>query len=188
MGHSNPGTDERFLFSACSTGTMCCWALCSGEKYEVKMSFAAFRMLRLSMKTSIFLNRWSNIEAIMHIGLNYVLALQQALDFRYAKEMWMILTSMQALDYTEALGLVSTKQEVASAMEDVVDKIVNAATHTAPLPPSPSPVKIAGARMQIRTPTLPGVLPSINAKRLGTSGNAAITERLHLLQKYLVPR
>ncbi|KAK7070052.1 hypothetical protein SK128_020439 [Halocaridina rubra] len=58
------------------------------------MSSAAFRIWKLSMDGWIFLNRWPDLEAITHIWPNFVLALQQALDSRFSKEMWMGFTLM----------------------------------------------------------------------------------------------
>ncbi|KAK7066518.1 hypothetical protein SK128_010396 [Halocaridina rubra] len=82
------------------------------EKCVAEMSSATFRMWRLSMETWVLLNRWSDLEAVMHIRLTCVPALQHAVDSRYAKEMWINLTPMQASDNIEALVLVSTNQVV----------------------------------------------------------------------------
>lgn len=82
------------------------------EKCAVEMTSASFRSWRRSVESWLRLAKWPDQEAVLHIRLLCVPALQCTLDARYDTGQWEALTPKEALDAIGKIVQHSTNQAV----------------------------------------------------------------------------
>ncbi|KAK8386358.1 hypothetical protein O3P69_010788 [Scylla paramamosain] len=106
------------------------------EKCEIEMTSATFRTWRRSMTAWMQLCKFPPREAVQHIRLTCVPALQRAVDTRYTDAQWSALTPEEALDALGKLVLrPPTKRPLWADFFDVAAARTPAAPSRKNLPP-----------------------------------------------------
>ena len=82
------------------------------EKCELEMSSSAFRSWKRSMSCWLQLCKWPQMDAVHHVRLHCVPALQRALDAKFTDAQWRTLTPDAALDAIGKIVLRSSNQAV----------------------------------------------------------------------------
>ena len=82
------------------------------EKCQAEMSSSGFRTWRRSVETWVKLAGWKDEQAVLHVRLLCVPALQCAIDTRFAAGLWDLLTTKEALDAIGKLVMCASNQAV----------------------------------------------------------------------------